>query len=89
MSSTATYRITRISVRKTAVVLMLLGAVLGVPVGFFTQIPRWLREAPGLTLLVVPAAYAIGGLVTGLLGAALYNLLAPRIGGIEWTVRIS
>jgi len=34
-------------------------------------------------LLIMPIAGFVGGLVQGLLYAALYNFLAPRIGGIK------
>jgi hypothetical protein len=34
-------------------------------------------------VIVVPILSFVGGLIFGLIAAALYNLLAPRIGGIK------
>jgi hypothetical protein len=34
-------------------------------------------------VLVLPLLYGVGGFLYGILGAWLYNLLAPRIGGLE------
>ena len=63
--------------------------VAAVPYAFFAQFPDWLpRGYAWATMIVYPAAYGLSGFVVTLVGAALYNLVARWLGGIEYTVRL-
>jgi hypothetical protein len=77
----------------SAVVGLLFGIVYGVIFGaIFASIPASTTgfNFSGLGILfgagaiiIAPIMGFIGGLILGLIAAALYNLLAPRIGGIK------
>ena len=47
--------------------------------------PGEARAAFGGMMLFVPVFYAISGFLFTLIGAWVYNILAKRIGGIEYT----
>jgi len=40
-----------------------------------------------LAIIVLPIIYAIGGFIGGVIVAALYNLVAGKIGGIEFETK--
>lgn len=55
------------------------GAALGGP-----DQPGWLAGVFGLGgLIILPIFYGILGLITGAIGALLYNLFAAMVGGVE------
>lgn len=84
---TPTVRITRISAFRTARILAAMWAMSGLAVAFFAQIPNWLRDGMGWMFLIYPLGYALFGFLSVMLAAWAYNLIAPRLGGVEWTVR--
>jgi hypothetical protein len=84
---TGTVRITRVSPFRTARILAVMWALSGLVVAFFAQIPPWLRDAMGWMFVLYPLGYALFGFLSTLLAAWAYNLIAPRLGGVEWSVR--
>jgi hypothetical protein len=84
---TATVRIARVSPFRTARILAVMWALPGLVVAFFAQIPPWLRDATGWMFVLYPLGYALFGFLSTLLAAWAYNLIAPRLGGVEWSVR--
>jgi len=84
---TTTVRIVRISAFRTARILALMWAMSGLVIAFFAQIPGWLRDGMGWMFVLYPLGYALFGFLSTLLAAWAYNLIAPRLGGVEWTVR--
>jgi hypothetical protein len=52
------------------------------------NIPGWLATALGLgAVIVLPVFYGVMGLVMGALMAALYNLFAGMVGGVDLDVQ--
>ena len=88
MSSIATFRMTHVSPLKAARILAVLWALSGLVVGFFAQIPDWLRDAMGWMFVIYPLGYALFGFLLTLWTAWCYNGIARRLGGIEWTARV-
>lgn len=43
------------------------------------------QEFPGLMLILLPFLYAFFGFLFTVIGAAIYNLVAARMGGFEFT----
>lgn len=84
---TATVRITRVSAFATARILAVMWALSGIVVAVFAQIPAVLRDAMGWMFVLYPLGYALFGFLATMLAAWAYNLIAPRLGGVEWTVR--
>ena len=58
-------------------IITLLGVHISVPTGFFLLID----------FLFGPVFYAIAGFIGGLIGAAIYNLVAKWSGGLEFEFR--
>jgi len=85
-------QITRISPVQTSKVVAFLYAsfaVITVPVGIVFLLIGGRdghNRALGLTLILVPFFYAAAGFVLGLIGTAIYNFIAKRFGGFEFTV---
>jgi hypothetical protein len=78
----------------SAVIGLIVGIFYSLTFGFiFATIPS--SAASGLNIgllslifgvgaiITMPIAFFVGGLIQGLITAALYNFLAPRIGGIK------
>jgi len=83
MRQTTTYRIVRLSPLQNAKIASIMWLLAGIPYAFFAQFPSFaVREYMAWWM-----AYALLGGVVTLLGSAAYNLIAPRVGGIVYTVR--
>jgi len=88
MRQTTTYRIVRLSPLQNAKIASIMWLLAGIPYAFFAQFPSFaVREYMAWWMVGVPLAYALLGGVVTLLGSAAYNLIAPRVGGIVYTVR--
>ena len=91
VSKTVTYRIVRISPLQTAKIATVMWGLTGIPYAFFVQLPFSTPHDHGLWIMVMvlfPLLYGLLGCVLTLAGAALYNLVAPRLGGLVYTVRM-
>jgi len=85
------YRLTRIGVFQTAAMGGATYALLGllvVPIFYLmTKVAPFPPETPvpfsGAFLLFLPVLYGVAGFLFTAVGAAVYNLVARRIGGIE------
>lgn len=87
------HKIQRVGVKSVAkisfVIMFCFGLVNALFLAFSTI--RGVGQVPGesqvsfilVAIAVLPFVYALVGLVTGLVFAVLYNLIAPRLGGIE------
>jgi hypothetical protein len=84
---TATIRITRVSPFASARILAVMWALSGVLAAVFAQIPAALRDAMGWMFVLYPLGYALLGFLGTILAAWAYNLIAVRLGGVEWAVR--
>ena len=80
-------QILRVSVMQTAKVMAAIYVVTSIPfvaimaLGLSTQLP-----GVGAGMLVMfPILYGIGGFIGSIIAAFIYNLVAARIGGIEFT----
>ena len=84
-------RLVHIAPLQTAKVLAAIYFVISVPIALLMAIPAVLgfgQHGAGMALLMViltPFLYALGGFLFTLLGAWIYNLVAARLGGIEYT----
>jgi hypothetical protein len=82
---------TRIGVLSTAkiigIIYFALGLIIGIPLGIIGAVSGTLTE--GLMLIVVfPVMYGAMGVLSGLILTVPYNLLAQKIGGIEYETEI-
>jgi hypothetical protein len=78
-----------ISVFQSAKVMAVLYFVISIPLVLIMAIPTLLmnRPGPGLFMLILmPILYLILGFLFSAFGAWVYNLVAARIGGFEFTV---
>ncbi|MDL2354867.1 MAG: hypothetical protein QFF03_06395 [Pseudomonadota bacterium] len=83
-------QIVRVSALQSAKVAAALYLVISVPMCLIMLIPMWLSKgpAPGVPMVMVllmPVLYTVLGFVFTLVGAWIYNLVAARIGGFEFT----
>ncbi|HNF65503.1 MAG: hypothetical protein JSR94_09365 [Proteobacteria bacterium] len=84
-------RLVHIAPLQTAKVLAAIYFVISVPIALLMLIPVLLgfgQQGAGMGLLMViltPFLYALAGFLFTLLGAWIYNLVAARLGGIEYT----
>ena len=84
-------RLVHIAPLQTAKVLAAIYFVISVPIALLMLIPVLLgfgQQGAGMALLMViltPFLYALAGFLFTLLGAWIYNLVAARLGGIEYT----
>ncbi|WP_296948263.1 hypothetical protein [uncultured Massilia sp.] len=80
-------RLVSISKLQTAKVMAALYLVISIPLALVSMIPLALQGQPVsvVMLLLVPVLYTAIGFVFTFLGAWLYNGIAARIGGIEFT----
>ena len=89
VSKTVTYRIVRISPLQTTKVVTVMWVLAAIPYAFFAQFPSWLPYGhQGWIMVIFPLLYGLLGCVLTLVGAAVYNLVAPRLGGLVYTVRM-
>lgn len=83
-------QILNISPLQTAKIMAALWFVISLPFLLFMGVmmctmPGEARAAFGGMMLFMPVFYAISGFIFTLIGAWVYNMLAKRIGGIEYT----
>jgi hypothetical protein len=89
VSKTVTYRIVRISPLQTAKVVTVMWVLAAIPYAFFAQFPSWLPNGyQGWIMVIFPLLYGLLGCVLTLVGAVVYNLVAPRLGGLVYTVHM-
>ena len=89
VSKTATYRIVRVSPLQTTKITTIMWVLMGIPYAFFMQFTMRIPYDYRAWIMVgLPLLYGLLGCVLTLLGAALYNLIAPRLGGFVYTARM-
>ncbi|MEQ1536028.1 MAG: hypothetical protein ABL923_09135 [Burkholderiaceae bacterium] len=85
-------QILNIAPLQTAKIMAALWFVISLPfllimgLAMFTM-PGEARAAFGGMMIFMPVFYAISGFIFTLIGAWVYNLLAKRMGGIEYTTQ--
>jgi hypothetical protein len=81
-------QIVRVSALQTSKVMAAMYFVISLPILALSAIPAWL-SGQGSTmwfmLILGPVLYTLFGFLFTLLGAWIYNLVAERIGGFEFT----
>jgi hypothetical protein len=80
-------QIVRVSLVQNAKLMAALYLVLGVPMMLLTVLPLLTQGAPvsWWLLILMPIGYCAFGFVFTLIGAWVYNLVAARVGGFEFT----
>jgi hypothetical protein len=81
-------QIVQISVVQSAKVMAAVYLVTAIPVVILAALFMSTVAPAGMSivmLLVMPVAYAIGAFIVAAIGAWIYNLVAARIGGFEFT----
>jgi len=84
-----TTRLTHISVLPSSKVLGVLYAILGliyIPLGWFADSASAPDEQLGAFWLVMPIVLGVMGFIGTAVMAALYNFVAARMGGIEFSL---
>jgi hypothetical protein len=80
-------QIVQVSVLQSAKVMAALYLVTAIPIVALVAV-FLSAQLPGVgvvTLAVTPVLYALGGFIGSAIGALVYNLVAARIGGFEFT----
>jgi len=80
-------QIVQVSVLQSAKVVAALYLVTAIPIVALVAV-FLSAQPPGVgvvTLAVTPVLYALGGFIGSAIGALVYNLVAARIGGFEFT----
>jgi hypothetical protein len=81
-------QIVQVSVVQSAKVMAAVYLVTAIPVVILASLFMSAVMPAGVSiamLLVMPVAYAIGAFIGAAIGAWIYNLVAARIGGFEFT----
>jgi hypothetical protein len=81
-------QIVQVSVVQSAKVMAAVYLVTAIPIVILAALFMSAVMSAGVSiamLLVMPVAYAIGAFVGVAIGALIYNLVAARIGGFEFT----
>ena len=81
-------QIVHISQLQTAKVMAILYLVISLPFAVLTAVLELSQGRGGagwVMLVAMPILYALFGFLFTLLGAWVYNKVAPRVGGIEFT----
>ena len=83
-------QILNIAPLQTAKIMAALWFVISLPFLLFMGVamltmPSGARGAFGGMMIFIPLMYAVSGFLFTLIGAWVYNMLAKRIGGIEYT----
>jgi fatty acid desaturase len=87
-ASTMKKQIVQVSVLQSAKVMAAVYFVTAIPVVVLASLFMSAVMPAGVSivmLLVMPVAYALGAFIGAALGAWIYNLVAARIGGFEFT----
>lgn len=89
-------QLTHISPLRAGIVLAVLYGLLGLIFVAFSQLAAVFGSRSGGTpavfggaffAILFPVLYAVGGFIGGIIAAAVYNLVAKWIGGLEFEVR--
>jgi hypothetical protein len=83
-------QIVNVSMFQTAKVAAALYFVISIPFLAIMAVGMMFSNAPGMgigMLVVFPLLYALFGFIFTLIGAWVYNLVASKIGGIEFTTK--
>jgi hypothetical protein len=81
-------QVVSVSILQNAKVMAALYLVISLPLTLFMSIPALLAQGAGVSImamLLMPLLYTAFGFVFTLVGAWVYNLIAARIGGFEFT----
>ncbi len=81
-------QVVSVSILQNAKVMGALYLVISIPLTLFMTIPALLTQGAGMSILamiLMPLLYTAFGFVFTLIGAWVYNLIAARIGGFEFT----
>ena len=81
-------QIVNVSVLQNAKVMAALYFVFSIPFGLLMMLPVMTQGGAGfsvLMLVLLPLLYTLLGFVFTLIGAWVYNLIAARVGGFEFT----
>ncbi len=81
-------QVVSVSILQNAKVMGVLYLVISIPLTLFMTIPALLTQGAGVSILamvLMPLLYTAFGFVFTLIGAWVYNLIAARIGGFEFT----
>ena len=80
-------QIVHVSKLQTAKVMAVMYLVISLPMVVLSLVPAWLSHSSisWILILTMPILYAVFGFLFTLLGAWIYNAVAGRIGGIEFT----
>jgi len=81
-------QVVSVSILQNAKVMGALYLVISIPLTLFMTIPAVLTQGAGVSILamiLMPLLYTAFGFVFTLFGAWVYNLIAARIGGFEFT----
>jgi hypothetical protein len=81
-------QIVRVSALQTSKVMAVMYLVISLPMLALAAIPAWLSgQGTNLWLMLIlgPLLYTLFGFLFTLLGAWIYNLVAARVGGFEFT----
>lgn len=83
-------QIVRVSVLQSAKVLAVMYFVISLPIVLIMALPMLFTDQPRVgfgvgMMILMPILYAVFGFLFSAFGAWIYNLLAPHIGGFEFT----
>ncbi|HBF50985.1 MAG TPA: hypothetical protein DDX04_12290 [Massilia sp.] len=83
-------QVVSVSILQNAKVMAALYFVISIPFTLLMFIPALMGQGQGvgpslLMLLMMPLLYTLMGFVFTLIGAWVYNIIAARIGGLEFT----
>lgn len=81
-------QILHVSKLQSAKVMAVLYLVLSIPMALIAMLPMLVAHQPfaWLMLILMPILYTVLGFIFTFLGAWVYNGVAARMGGIEFTV---
>jgi len=80
-------QVVSVSIMQSAKVMAALYLALSLPMVLLMAIPAMMsnQSFPLVMLVAMPIAYTVFGFIFTIFGAWLYNLIAARIGGFEFT----
>lgn len=81
-------QIVNVSILQNAKVMAALYFAISIPIMLIMMIPMMSQEGAGFSLMMLvlmPVLYTLIGFVFSLVGAWVYNLIAARVGGFEFT----
>lgn len=81
-------QVVSVSILQNAKVMAALYLTISIPLTLLLTIPTIMAQGPDVSILamiMMPVLYTACGFVFTLIGAWVYNLIAARIGGFEFT----